>query len=135
MSASSRLLLTSPASSCPFDVLGTIFLHLRDSESSLELYLEDITEVCRSWRIAALINRRLWSRILVDLQGFPSFEDYEMHKSRVQLYLQRSLAVPLSVEMTLNTNAWPPRKSFHGSASEPYYIHLSGDITLGESFN
>ena len=87
-----------------------ISLYLRDSESldDDDQYLEVVTKVCRSWRTAALANRRLWSRILIDLQGYPYRGDYEMRKSRLQRYLQRSVAVPLSVEITLKADNWPP---------------------------
>ena len=108
MSASSRLSLASPACSCPSEVLGMVFLNLRDSESCRHQYLEDVAQVCRSWRIAALANRRLWSRILISLQGYLLPAVYEMCKSRIHRYLERSVAAPLSVEIILDNDYWPP---------------------------
>ena len=85
-----------------------IFLFLRDLETCYKQSLEDITEVCRSWRIAALTNRRLWSRILIYLQEYDYPLDYELCKRRLHRYLERSVAAPLSIEITLNTDFWPP---------------------------
>ncbi len=135
MSARSRLSLASPASSCPFDVLGTIFLYLRDSESRFELYLEDIIEVCRSWRIAALTNRRLWSRILICLQYYPVVSEYEMCKTRLQRYLRRSVAVPLSVEITLDTNYWPPHRDISIAQIRSLIMRISQEISRWESLS
>ncbi len=85
-----------------------VFIYLRDSESTSRQYLDDITQVCRSWRIAALANRRLWSRIPISLQGYDHPADFEMCKRRLHRYLERSVAAPLSVEITLDTDYWPP---------------------------
>ena len=85
-----------------------VFLYLRDSESCHRQYLKDITEVCRSWRIAALANRRLWSRILISLQGYPLPAVYKRCKSRLHCYLERSVTAPLSIEITLDADYWPP---------------------------
>ena len=135
MSASSPLSLASPASSCPFDVLGIIFLYLRDSESRYGRYLEKIARVCRSWRIAALSNRRLWSRILIYLQGYRFLSDYGMCKKHLQRYLQRSVAAPLSVEITLIADDWPPPNKVCMARVQSLITLISQDLSRWESLS
>src|SRR5258706_2590219 len=135
MSASSCLSSASPARSCPFDVLGMIFLYLRDEESTYQQYLDDITQVCRSWRIAALTNRRLWSRILISLQGYDDPADFAMCKRRLHRYLERSVAAPLSVEITLDTDYWPPLDEDSMARIQSLIALISQELSRWESLS
>jgi hypothetical protein len=103
MSVSSRLSLAPPARSWPYDILEIIFRDLRDSETFYRLYLEDIAQVCRSWRIAALSDRRLWTRILIALDMY----NVVTYKGHLRRYLRLSVDAPLSVEIYLPHVSWP----------------------------
>jgi hypothetical protein len=100
--------VTPPAHSRSFDVLGIIFLYLQDSETFYQQRLEDLTQVCRAWRIAALAYRRLWARILIDIENCEPPSRYQYSQRRLCRYLKRSVAAPLSVEISLTSDVWPP---------------------------
>ena len=110
-----------------------IFFYLRDSESHSEQYLEHVAEVCRSWRITALTNRRLWSRILISLQGYYLLADYEMRKRHLRRYLERSVAAPLSVEIYLKANHWPPRDKDSMAQIQSLIALISQELSRWES--
>ena len=112
-----------------------VFLYLRDSESCQQQRLEDITNVCRSWRSAALANRRLWSRILISLQGYVLPAVYEMCKRRLHRYLERSVATPLSVEIILDNDHWPPLDKDSMARIQSLIALISQELSRWESLS
>ncbi|PPQ74883.1 hypothetical protein CVT24_003087 [Panaeolus cyanescens] len=87
----------APVSKLPPEIMENIFLFRRDDHygsnnpSNAWQWIQEVSHVCRSWRLAALQSRELWSRV--------SFESPEY----AELLLNRSERVggggPISVEI------------------------------------
>ena len=61
--------------------------------------------------------------------------DYEMFKKRLRRYRERSVIAPLSVEMTLNGDYWPPRNQDSMARIQGLISRISQEPSRWESLS
>ncbi|KAH8114225.1 hypothetical protein DFH11DRAFT_1704482 [Phellopilus nigrolimitatus] len=91
-----------PINHIPLEILTEIFLHLPRSLEATEAPLI-LTGVCRKWREAALACPELWDTIILPL---PSKGMTTRENRLIKMFLQRSGARPLNVDLGLVVNVY-----------------------------
>ncbi|KAJ7095641.1 hypothetical protein C8R44DRAFT_380902 [Mycena epipterygia] len=132
--------------SFPAEILGHIFIFCRDDSLSIPEYsTADTTSapmvlchVCSRWRTVSHDTPRLWDTVCFPESAFTTSAD---GPAWVQRILQRSRAIPLSVNLTLEPSSEPlPSDGNHRSFDTVWDSHrrlqsVSMDITADEAMH
>jgi hypothetical protein len=87
--------------SLPEDILAPIFQLISDAESFHNRYLEDVIRVCRRWHAIALSHRRLWARIIIDIEADNPIGVYDARSCYISRRMSVSGTAPLAIEISL----------------------------------
>ncbi|EJD06209.1 uncharacterized protein FOMMEDRAFT_153610 [Fomitiporia mediterranea MF3/22] len=94
---------THPINYIPSEVLSLIFIHCVSFPPDFTEPLI-LSEVCRKWRAVALQTPALWNTITLPI---PGFDGGLPHIQIVEIFLKRSAALPLKVDLGLITGITP----------------------------